>query len=223
MGMPSYLILGAGKFGRLALKRLLAQDPAGRFVIVDRSPVALAALAIPPEAEVAKVAADVTVFLQQNLSHYASWDWLIPMVPVHVALAGLPADLLTGRWKLTEVPQPVENIARMASRGPQGELYLSRADHLCPDDCPEPGDVCPVSGESRSPALYEELAALRVPGFRPLVIPCRQLAPGVGGYPPGELLALAGKVAASTENLLIATACRCHGVVHALQRLEAEG
>jgi|UniRef100_A0A7C3SJ02 hypothetical protein len=221
--MASYLILGAGKFGRLALQRLWSQDPAGRFVIVDRSRQALDKIPCPPGADVDKIEADVTVFLQENLSRYASWDWLIPMVPGHVALAGLPDVLVAGSgWELTDVPSEVENIARMAIRGSGGEVYLSQADHLCPDDCSEP-DFCPVSGESRSPALYEKLSALSLPGFRLLVIPTRQLAPGVGGYPPRELLDLARQVAASEENLLIATACRCHGVVHALRRRKAGG
>ena len=40
--MASYLILGAGKFGRLALRRLARQDAAASFVVVDRDPAALA-------------------------------------------------------------------------------------------------------------------------------------------------------------------------------------
>jgi hypothetical protein len=108
-------------------------------------------------------------------------------------------------------------------RGPQGEVYLSRASHICPDDCPSPEDFCPVTGESRTPALYEELAALNLPGFRIIVIISRQLAPGVGGYPPRELTDLPSKIADIHHNLLIATACRCHGVVHALRRRKGPG
>ena len=44
------------------------------------------------------------------------------------------------------------------------------------------------------------------------MIPSRQLAPGVGGYPPGRLLELALDMAALEGKVLIATACRCHGV-----------
>ena len=36
--MASYLILGTGKFGRLALTRLARQDAAASFVVVDRDP-----------------------------------------------------------------------------------------------------------------------------------------------------------------------------------------
>ncbi len=101
--MASYLILGAGKFGRLAVKRLLEQDPSGRFVIIDKNPAALAAGSYPENADVVRIAADVIVFLRGNLSRLASWDWLIPMVPVHVALASLPdgaPDPCGREWKM---------------------------------------------------------------------------------------------------------------------------
>jgi hypothetical protein len=216
--MASYLILGAGKFGRLALARLSAQDPAARLVIVDRSPAALAAAPPGHNAHLVKIQADVPEFLQDHLTDYASWDWLIPMVPVHVAAIMLKQKLAADGWEFMEVPQAVAELAPVAIRGRQGELYLSRAAHLCPDDCPSPPDFCPVSGESRTPAFHELLASLVLPGFQVVVLASRQVAPGVGGYPPRELLDIPKTVAKSRGNLLIATACRCHGVVHALRR-----
>jgi len=123
-----------------------------------------------------------------------------------------------GGWEYMDVPEEVKKLAPVAIWGPHGELYLSRAEHLCPDDCPGPEDVCPVSGESRRPALYEELAALFLPGFQLRVMPSRQLAPGVGGYPPQELVDLSRSSADVQEQFLVATACRCHGVVHALRK-----
>jgi hypothetical protein len=221
--MSFYLILGAGKFGRLAVARLSDRDPAARFVIVDQSRAALEALPPDPEHRVERITADVTTFLREHLADYAAWDWLVPMVPVHVALASLQAGPAAADWEVMKVPEEVESIAPVAMRGPQGEVYLSRASHICPDDCPSPEDFCPVTGESRTPALYEELAALNLPGFRIIVIISRQLAPGVGGYPPRELTDLPSKIADIHHNLLIATACRCHGVVHALRRRKGPG
>ncbi|MDI6853593.1 MAG: hypothetical protein QME75_08335 [Deltaproteobacteria bacterium] len=220
--MRSYLILGAGKFGRLALARLSACDPAARFVIVDQNPAALEALPSDGERRVERIAAEVTTFLREHLANFASWDWLIPMMPVHVALARLMAEPAALDWEIMAAPQEVESLAPSAVRGPQGEVYLSRATHLCPDDCPAPEDFCPVTGESRTPALYEELAAMDLSGFQIIVMASRQLAPGVGGYPPGELAALPTEIAEIHSNLLIATACRCHGVVHALRRRKGQ-
>ena len=76
--------------------------------------------------------------------------------------------------------------------------------------------MCPVTGESRDLPLYQELASLHLAGHEIRVIPSRQLAPGVGGYPPWRLLDLARELGAIEGNVLIATACRCHGVMHKL-------
>ena len=65
--MARYLILGAGKFGRLALARLARQEAAASFLVVEHRPEALAAaraLAIP---EVEWVAAEAIAFLAANL------------------------------------------------------------------------------------------------------------------------------------------------------------
>ena len=139
------------------------------------------------------------------------------MVPVHVACAWLLAGPLNG-WETAAVPEELEQLAPVWFRGPEGQLYLSRAAHLCPDDCPEPDSVCPVSGESREAPLYAELAAVNLPGWSTRVIPSRQLAPGVGGYPPEALLALGRELAGMAGKVLVATACRCHGVVHGIKR-----
>jgi hypothetical protein len=138
------------------------------------------------------------------------------MIPVHVAYLWL-RTVLGGAWETVPVPAMLEQLSLQTGRGPQGELYLSRAGHRCPDDCPEPL-ICPVSGEIREISLYEELASLEIPGFEILVISCHQLAPGVGGYPPRQLIVLAQEVGAGGGQVLTATACRCHGVVHALRR-----
>jgi hypothetical protein len=216
--MASYLILGAGKFGRLALQRLSLQDAAATFWVVDRDPGALAAARGDQDRGWQGVVQDAISFLKQQSPAEVPWDWLIPVVPVHVAFAYLTADPQIGReWEIAAVPEAVGAGVQTVRRGPQGELYLSRAGHRCPDDCrAEP--VCPVSGESRERPLYEELAALKVPGFEMQVLVSRQLAPGVGGYPPRQLWSLAQDLAGCRTGALIATACDCHGVVHGLRR-----
>jgi hypothetical protein len=214
--MASYLILGAGKFGRLAVARLARQDAAASFLVVERDPAALALgfegsgwRSVPGEA---------IAFLVEHLQPDCGWDWIIPAVPVHVAYHWLLAGPLAGSdWQPTPVPEPLEHLTVAAWRGPDGEVYLSRAQHRCPDDCAET-EVCPVTGETRDPPLHQELASLNLAGYQIRVIPSRQLAPGVGGYPPGRLLDLARDMSTLEGKVLIATACRCHGVVHGLAR-----
>jgi hypothetical protein len=216
--MASYLILGAGKFGRLALRRLAAQDPEARFLVIDRRDAALAA-AQTSDIKDAEMRLDEAIpYLAAHLGPEIPWDWLIPMVPVHVAYGWLLSGPLAGKgWEPAEVPRDLEDLAPLAIRGPAGELYLSQARHLCPDDCAEP-PVCPVTGEERQP-LFVKLAEASRPGLPIMVVASRQLAPGVGGYSPLRLLELAETVAEAPGPLLVATSCRCHGVVHGLKRI----
>jgi hypothetical protein len=215
--VAGYLILGAGKFGRLALERLARQDQAATFVVVDQAPEALAAVRALKLPRVETMVAEAVAFLAANLTDEASWDWLLPMAPVHLAWAWLRAGPLKG-WEAAPVPEALRAVAPVSFRGPEGQIYLSRAVHLCPDDCPETGSVCPESGESRKVPLSAELGRLVLPGWTIKVVVSRQLAPGVGGYPPRDLLALARDLSGRTGRLLIATACRCHGVVSGLRR-----
>jgi hypothetical protein len=216
--MASYLIVGAGTFGRLALERLGKEDKEAQFLVVDRSPQALQKARNLTAAPVEEVEADAAAFLVQRLKNGTAGDWIIPAVPEHLAFSWLRQGPLAGTdWEPAEVPPNLAALTPVARRGREGELYLSRALHLCPDDCSEP-QVCPVTGEPRDTPLYEELAALVVPGYRIVVIPSRQLAPGVGGFSPGRLLSLARALAGMEGKILVATACRCHGVVHGLKR-----
>jgi len=213
--MASYLILGAGKFGRLALNRLTRQDAAGSFVVVDRDPAALAQ-EVDGVPGWTRVASEAAAFLAQQLRDDGRWDWIVPMVPVHVAYQWLLAGPLAGSaWQPAAAPEVLERLMPGSRRGPQGELYLSRARHLCPDDCAEP-EVCPVTGEPRDLPLHQELASLPLAGYEIRVMVSRQLAPGVGGYSPLRLLDLARDMGMVQGNVLIATACRCHGVIQGL-------
>lgn len=214
--MASYLIIGGGKFGRLALKQLARQDAAASFLIVDRDSGLLAAVGDGLDSQ--QVQAEAIAFLVQHLKSDGRWDWIIPMVPLHVAYHWLLKGPLAGSgWQPTAVPEPLVHLVPNVQRGPDGELYLSRANHLCPDDCAEP-EICPITGAARDLPLHQELASLYLPGYQVKVIASRQLAPGVGGYSPGRLLDLARELAAMEGNVLIATACCCHGVVHGLAR-----
>jgi hypothetical protein len=214
--MASYLILGAGKFGQLACQRLSRLDAAAEVLVVDRAPAPLAAIERVPGR---RVQADAIACLVERLKAGDRWDWIVPMVPVHVAYEWLLAGPLKGSdWQPVAVPEALARSFPGAQRGLHGELYLSRARHRCPDDCAEPA-VCPVTGEPRDLALHQALAALDGAGYQLRVIASQQLAPGVGGYAPRQLLDLARAMEAMEGTVMIATACRCHGVVHALARL----
>ncbi len=114
-------------------------------------------------------------------------------------------------------PKPTRSSVADAGRPVQVDgsaLCCSRADFLCPDDCPE-GDLCSVTGMPRERPLFEIIEGLRVPGFATLVQRSHQILPGVGGYSVGELRSLALQRAAG--RYLIATSCKCHGIVTAVR------
>lgn len=212
--MARYAILGAGRFGALALARLAAQDPGGGFVVIDRRPEALAPLQdrYPP---CLAVAGDAVLLLDGVLRRPWPLDWIVPALPRHLAFAWW--------WErrprpgiLIPVPEAVGAGLPLVIRGAQGELYLSQADWICPDDCSELEDFCPVTGPHHRRPLYDIIKSLALPGFQTLVVPSRQLAPGVGGFAPQRLRDLEDRLAGAAGNWLIATACRCHGVVHAV-------
>lgn len=216
--MASYLILGAGKFGRIALGRLSAADPEARILVIDHRAAALEEARRLGVAGAEMLEADVIGYLASHLRPGFPWDWLLPMAPVHVACLWLLAGPLAGQgWEMAQVPEGLDHLAALAIRGPHGELYLSRARHRCPDDCAEPL-VCPVTGEERGQPLYEKIAGASRPELPILVVASRQLAPGVGGFSPLRPLELADTVTGMTGPLLVATACRCHGVIHGLRR-----
>ena len=213
-----YLILGAGRFGRLAFRRLSQQDDSAGFVVVDHDPQALEGIQAKNPGVITCVEAEAVAFLSENLRDKPIWDWVLPMMPGHVAFGWLRRRLPASFRCLTvPVPEPLEAMAPVALRGPEGELYLSRASHVCPDDCLEPEEGCPISGLYWERPLFEELRRVSLPGWRVLVMASRQLAPGVGGYSPGQLLEMVSQFGGSEEAFLIATACRCHGVVHGVR------
>ena len=66
--------------------------------------------------------------------------------------------------------------------------------------------------------MFDLIGKLDYSPFIPLVIRSYQLLPGVGGVYPGDMWDLLDCLPAfSGRPLLLATACRCHGVVDGLQ------
>ena len=120
--MARYLILGAGKFGRLALERLSQDDAAATFQIVDRTPQALQAIRGLSPARVELVEAEAAAFLTAGLQDSSPWDWLIPAVPEHVVFSWLRQGPLAGPdWQTVPVPPELTKLTPVAWRGQEGE------------------------------------------------------------------------------------------------------
>jgi len=211
-------ILGGGRFGTRAAAKLVAAGASVR--VVDRNPAGLeAARRLGAETQVA----DAVGFLSEQKEHVrgpGGADWIVPAVPVHLAALWCLAELGPDRLVRHPIPAEVERAVPHPLRASADEIYASHADWRCPPDCPEPADRCTVTGKPRPKDLFRLLADLEVPPFRPFVLRSHQLAPGVGGYRPEELLDLLARLTAHTGPALVATACRCHGVITGVLRTD---
>ena len=207
------LVIGGGRFGVLAVRRL-----AGRVrCVVEPQPgpelLDLGVLIIRRDG--ARAGADI-------LEEDDPPVWVVPALPEHflarwleICLKGLnPRDVEPHHQAILPVPS--------VDKGPRGQYYLSLADFLCPDDCPEPAAKCTVTGRDRGEPMYRRLAGLDVPGWRTGVLRSRQLAPGVGGLLVSEMTDLRREMAREKGRWILATACRCHGVVQGFE-LAGEG
>jgi hypothetical protein len=209
----SYLILGSGHFGRLAVERLLQGNRHSDILIVDQQARPLEAFVSLP----VKVSlGDGISELDRLLKTGHPFDYVIPCIPFHVAFEYLLHNLRPLGARRSSVPS-FSGLPN-ALRRENGNLCTSLADFLCPDDCLEPPLYCTVTGQRREKPLYQTLAEA-FQSYESRVIQSQQLAPGVGGFPArklGDLLEDLRPLAMLGQPVLISTACRCHGVTSAL-------
>jgi hypothetical protein len=213
MQMESFLILGAGRFGSLAVQRILARKKVPRLVVVDRDGHVLEKRR---ENSVETVEQDAIDFLV----HYPGLgsEWIVPAIPVHVAFAWLCRQLAReGAVTQLAVPSILDQKVPNSLRAKTGALYASFATFRCPDDCDEPDESCTVTGEVREADLFDVVRNIEVQGYVTLVVRSNQLAPGVGGYQLSVLWRLLEEARSTEKHILVATACRCHGVIDALK------
>lgn len=212
----SVIVIGAGRFGKRALKILSAT--CGFVTVVDKNPDAVAALG---REGITPIVGDGVHFLAHNFEDLSPETIIVPALPLHLAY-----EWLTGRFagafglKRTHVPEGIAPEGVHCWQATEGSALVSYADFICPDDCPEP-ERCTVTGERREQPLYRRLQELRIEGWQSAVIRSRQLAPGLGGYRAGDLWDLAERVRGFPEGpCLICTSCSCHGVITACRKVK---
>jgi hypothetical protein len=214
--MEEIWIIGAGRFGSLAYSRLSKRAKSRVFVLVDPVKENLLRCEGP---KVTLEQSEGVDFLTRHLSHAEPKpDWIIPALPVHLAAEWVLSRLRSEGIRRIPIPPKIEPLLPNPMRGTEGNIYVSHADFICPDDCAEPRNLCTVTQEPRKQNMFDLLRKLRIPPFQSLVIRSYQLGPGVGGYRPEQLFALVQSVEQSTGSLLVCTACRCHGVITGLER-----
>ncbi len=212
--MTNILILGAGKFGLKAV-RTLSPKKHNLITVVDADPERCGAVA---GEGIEVVSADGITYLADSLKGPDPPGWVIPAIPLHVAFEWLRTDLPKGS-ALDILPVPEQVCAQLPNptQGPAGQVYMSYADFICPADCPEPADLCTFTGKARKGILHRTLVQIQFAEFTSIVVRSRQIAPGLGGYRPDDLLTARTAVLSAGGPVLFSTACKCHGVMQAFR------
>ena len=207
-------VIGGGKFGRISALAVRRRWPDAAVTVVDTDGEAcrrLEALGFQT------VRSDGVRFLTDMPRDPAAPDWIVPVVPVHLAFEWVRVKLPAHRpARVFPVPREIHEQTPNPLAGPGGELYVSMAGFQCPENCPEPPGVCFATGEPRPVLLFEHLAGVRFGDFRSVVVRSHQLSPGVGGFRPAALFRALQAVMSAPGPVLLSTACSCHGVMHAL-------
>jgi len=213
--MKAVWIIGAGQFGEKAAVKLRLKYPEAAIIVVDQDRSALdRAEGVATAVEVG----DGAVYLAEHLTVSEEPDWIVAAVPVHLAFEWLCKRLSPAyRIEKLAVPETLTQKLGCVFKGEDGRVYTSLADFICPNNCPEPADLCFVTGKPRPIDLYQELSTVDPLQMTPVIVRSRQLSPGVGGYRPGDLFDALRKVEACHGPVLLGTACRCHSVLDAFR------
>ena len=207
--------MGAGQFGAKAVEKLRRKYPEAVLTVVDQDQRALDRLG---DFFTDRVHEEAVSYLDACLNRSNEPKWVIPAVPIHLAFEWIRRKLeQMGHIEIFDVPAEVVDRLPNPKRGIEGQIFVSYADFRCPDHCSEPYDVCTWTGKPRKGLLYKRLEELVYKNFRSVVIRSHQLAPGVGGYQPESLRKSLVEATESEGPVLYATACLCHGVIHAFR------
>jgi hypothetical protein len=208
--MKSIWIIGGGRFGKRAATVLRTRHPASEITVIEKDIHTCRGLA--KEAFRIECLEGIR-YLKLHLKNIGTPDWIVPAIPLHVAYEWIRAKL-SQDYDL----HPLDIFTRLQTElpnqmtGGRGQLFVSNADFICPENCSEPDGICTVTGEPRPRILHKFLAQIHTEEFTSVVICSRQLAAGVGGYQPRSLFEALGKIKSAGRPVLLSTACRCHGI-----------
>jgi len=166
---------------------------------------------------------DGVAYVLEHLEPDGGPDWIVPALPVHLAAEWVAGRLGADQLRRIAFSSDIDPLLPHPMRGSNGNIYVSHADFRCPDNCPEPANLCTVTQKPRQRNMFELLGEVRLPRLEALVIRSHQLGPGVGGYRPAALFELLSRVQNARGPLFIGTACRCHGVLTPFERVLPDG
>lgn len=218
--MKDIWIIGAGRFGIKAVSAMKKRHPESPITVVDHCPKACEAITGPG---VTTVCMDGVSYLHQFLTEIDPPCWIVPVIPVHLTYEWIRLRLMPDISVVSvDIPEHIRKSLPNVFSGNPGEIFVSNASFVCPENCSEPQDICTHTRMPRKQSLYQAISALSCDGFLNLVIQSEQLAPGIGGIRPGALFNTLIAAHQYPESILLSTACRCHGVVQAFRKIITE-
>jgi hypothetical protein len=207
----NFWIIGGGKFGLRAAESLGKKHSLNNLIIVEKDETVCRQL---DRLGFEAVCADGIQYLARNLTGAHDPDWIVPAIPLHVAYEWIRIKFSKTR-SLQKIAVPNDLVTALPHpiKAGAGKLLISIADFKCPEDCPEPDDICTYTGEPRLMILHEFLKSIQREDIKAVVIRSHQLAAGVGGYAPRALFAALNEIEAAQRPVSLSTACSCHGVM----------
>ncbi len=204
------VVYGGGKYGKEAVEWLI--ENGREFTVIDVDENCLVRREIELERHGGSfVKGGVKELLR--IVEEEKPELIFPTAPIHVAAALLVEKFDLSVWhEGIDLVLPGIPIKLIVSAG-RGSIVVSyNRDYDCLPRCSAP-DVCPVT-KIRKPAPMYSLLEFAIPdGF---VVKSHYLKPGLGAI-RGEDVEELFKWAKGREELVVGTACRCHGVVTALK------
>jgi len=214
----TYIVIGCGHFGHRAVQAIKSFPSSPLVIAVDNDRERLQAVgALADQVHHGDGVHYLAGLPEPQVASY----WIVPALPLHLAFEWMLYTLnrsgetyAANRLSLPQEFSPKGALWQHRTLG--GTLYCSLSDFTCPEDCPEPGEYCQVTGQTRPTPLYRILEETPCAGYRSLVVRSRLIFPGVGGYPFADLLMLRSLILSNEGNYLLSTACICHGVTDAI-------
>ena len=210
--MQHFWIIGGGKFGLKAAKELCKANPSDQITLVEHEKTVCRQIR---KLGYQTVCMDGLQYLDRHLisAHYP--DWIVPAIPLHVAYEWIRAKM-SARYVMERITVPNDLVTALPNpiNAETGQLYISIADFICPESCPEPHQICTYTNKPRAMILHEFLKSIQLKDLKSIVIRSHQLVPGVGGYKPQALYEALKEIETAQMPVLLSTACSCHGVIH---------
>lgn len=213
------VIVGGGKYGVEAARFL---ERRGRsYIILDRNPecAAMKELDLVKVSNVNEIKGEGRYFLEGGIDVLPSFlklepEYIFPTAPIHVAAEALRLKFNLKPWNEV-LDCIIANLpARVVVSAGRGSVVVSyNRDADCLEKCSAP-EICPVT-KIKKPCPMHDLVKFAYPGA--FVLISRQLEPGLGAI-EGKDFAYLMREAEKKEEIVVATACRCHGVITALKR-----